>query len=62
MNSTNLDSCEVIRCVSATTIGRLKSALKQGKAVVGVWRLSEHDAAQRRELEAGCGCGCGPAD
>jgi len=62
MNPTNFDASEVTRCISATTIGRLKSAIKQGKVLVGAWQLSDRDVAQRREIDAGCGCGCGPAD
>ncbi len=63
MNPTYFDACEVTRYVSETTLGRLKTAIEQGKVLVGAWRLSDHNVVQRRgEIDDGCGCGCQPAE
>jgi hypothetical protein len=63
MNPTDFNVCEVTRYVSATTIGRLKTAIEQGKVRVGAWRLSDRDIVQwHGEIDAGCGCGCRPAE
>jgi hypothetical protein len=62
MNPTVSCMSEVSRGVSATTIGRLKTAIQQGKALVSAWRLSDQIVRSQGEIDAGCGCGCQPAE
>ena len=63
MNPTVLGACEVTGGVSVSTMGRLKTAIEQGKALVIAWRLFDKKVILRHgEIDAGCGCGCQPAE
>jgi hypothetical protein len=63
MNTIVFGACEVTGGVSVSTMGRLKTAIAQGKALLSAWRLSDKKIMLRHgEIDAGCGCGCQPAE
>src|SRR5262245_51411957 len=63
MNPTDFNTREVTRYISATTIGKLKAVIEQGKVDIAVWRLSDQNVIRwHREVHAGCACGCLPPE